>query len=90
MNDNFEDSVDITAKAEISKKRKPCENGHINDNVKGNRKICDRETCKANLTIVRNLEVVAEDTKVDIDRNVERANLYMNVPNVFTDDVPKE
>ena len=90
MNDNFEDSVDITAKAEISKKRKLCENGHINDNVKGNRKICDRETCKANLSIVRKLEEVAETAKVDIDRNVERANLYMNVPNVFTDDVPKE
>ena len=35
-------------------------------------------------------EEVAETPKVDIDRNVERANLYMNVPNVFTDDVPKE
>ena len=49
MNENQEDSIDIKTKAEISKRRKLCESGHRNDNVRGNRAICDRQFCKSRL-----------------------------------------
>ena len=38
MNENNEDSIDAKSREFIAKKRKLCENNHINDNVRTNRK----------------------------------------------------
>jgi hypothetical protein len=42
MSENLEDSIDIATKVLIAKRRKMCTSGHINDNVRSNRTICDR------------------------------------------------
>ena len=34
IDDNLEDSVDLKKRSEITKKKKLCESGHINDNVR--------------------------------------------------------
>ena len=49
MGENLINSVDIRAREEITEKRKLCKVGHINDNVRSNRKVCDRKNCKAEL-----------------------------------------
>ena len=52
--ESLQDSVDIKAKAMTAKGRKLCENGHINTDVRNNRKVCDREYCKARLNLQSN------------------------------------
>ena len=47
LQESPQDSVDIKAKAMTAKRRKLCENGHINTDVRNNRKVCDREYCKS-------------------------------------------
>ena len=39
IDDNLEDSVDLKKRSEITKKKKLCASGHINDNVRANRTI---------------------------------------------------
>ena len=94
MNENQEDNIDIKTKAEISKRRKLCESGHINDNVRGNRAICDRQFCKSRL-VEREKNKEQVNNKKDItndvtDRSSEKARLYLNVPNILLDSTPKE
>ena len=93
MNENLKDSIDIEAKANTAKKRKLCSNGHINDNVRTNRKICDRDECKATLEMDR--RVVCEDVRKQTnetkgDKSTQKAALYLNVPNILTEEAPKE
>ena len=38
MNENNEDTIDAKTKESVAKRRKLCENNHINDNVRSNRK----------------------------------------------------
>ena len=85
IDENQQDSIDHLSKATIAKKRKLCTEGHINDNVKSNRKICDRQFCKSMfeegirqeppvVTVKRNIE--------NRDKQQEKANLNLNVPNI--------
>lgn len=93
IDENQQDSIDHLSKATIAKKRKLCTEGHINDNVKSNRKICDRQFCKSMfeegirqeppvVTVKRNIE--------NRDKQQEKANLNLNVPNIYTENIPKE
>ena len=93
MNENLQDSVDIKTKAVIAKKRKLCSNGHINDNVRTNRKVCDREFCKAKLEMDRRLENICIETDTEeakVDKPTQKATTYLNVPNIIVEDIPKE
>ena len=87
-----QDTIDLISKARIAKKRKLCDSGHINDNVKSNRRVCDRSFCKANLQEQIHTEVpnVPISQKDNLDKPKEKANLYLNVPNVANDNIPKE
>ena len=89
-----EDSIDVKTKAEISKRRKLCESGHINENVRGNRAICDRQFCKSRLVEKeKNKEqssIKNDLTNDDTDRLSQKARLYLNVPNIQLDSTPKE
>ena len=92
IDEDLQDSIDIQAKANIAKKRKLCANGHINDNVRANRKVCDREACNAPLDMGKSepaKDVVKEQTQL-ADKVSQRANMYLNIPNVWSEDVPKE
>ena len=53
MEDNLQDSVDRKTKAIIAKRRKLCQNGPVNTNVRSNRTGCDRDYCKAILDMER-------------------------------------
>jgi hypothetical protein len=94
MNENNEDFIDAKSRKFIAKKIKLCESNHINDNVRTNRKICDREDCKAKLKMgtnnatANNIEKTMKKNKMD--KEIKRAKTYFNVPNVYIDDVPKE
>jgi hypothetical protein len=95
LSEDCQDSIDIIARAVIAKKRKLCSNGHINYNVKTNRKICDRQSCKANLDMSNKatIEVTVDDKKEEnekIDKQSEKAKVYLSVPNILPDDKPKE
>lgn len=93
MDENLHDCVDLKARADISKKRKLCHEGHINDNVRSNRTICDRQDCKAKLKEGKTEIVtpVCDDVHVDKDeKENKKAKRYLNVPNVNIDDTPKE
>ena len=92
MNEDLQDSVDIQAKVNISKKRKLCAKGHINDNVRANRKVCDREACNAPLDMRGNdpVKSVVKEQSQPADKVTQRANMYLNVPNVWSEEVPKE
>ena len=93
IDENNQDSIDHLSKSTISKKRKLCTEGHINDNVKSNRKICDRQFCKSLLKEgVRHEPPVVCDKKnfETRDKQQEKANLYLNVPNIYTENIPKE
>ena len=92
MDENLVDSVELKAKEEIQKKRKLCQSGHINDNVKANRTVCDRKTCKAKLVENKGLNerINNEITKEDVDRESERAKLYFNIPNVKNPEIPRK
>ena len=90
---NLQDPVDIQAKVNTAKRRKLCANGHINDNVRSNRKVCDREACKAELDMVRgtaNVSVPKEVGKDVTDKVAQKAELYLNVPNILPEEIPKE
>ena len=89
VDENLQDFVDLRARAEISKKRKLCQSGHINDNVRSNRTICDRQHCKSKLKEGKtdNVTSVCDDVHLD---SAEKAKRYLNVPNVNIDDTPKE
>ena len=92
LNENNEDSIDLKSKEATSKKRKLCENNHINDNVKSNRKICDRNYCKAKLKlhIQESVSVVTTQREDFISKEYTRAKHYLNVPNVIIDDLAEE
>ena len=94
MNESNEDSIDAKSRELHAKRRKLCEKNHINDNVRSNRKICDREDCKAKLKMGRNIATTNNIEKTMIkpkmDKEIKRAKTYLNVPNVLIDDVPKE
>ena len=92
MNEDLQDSVDIQSKVNISKKRKLCAKGHINDNVRANRKVCDREACNAPLDMRGNdpVKSVVKEQSQPADKVTQRANMYLNVPNVWSEEVPKE
>ena len=93
MNENMQDSIDIQSKVAITKKRKLCSNGHINDNVKKNRKICDRETCKAQLNMDPNpIEQIVIPHKEEEAKDVstQKANMYMNVENISNGNSPEQ
>ena len=51
VNNDLLDSVDVQTRASIEKRRKLCTSGHINDNVKSNRTVCDRKQCKSKLKL---------------------------------------
>ena len=89
---NDMDSIDIKTKSAIAKKRKLCSNGHINDNVKTNRKICDREFCKAKLDMDDRMDTTCDNNKKDDDKKdkqTQKATTYLNVPNILNEDIPK-
>ena len=94
-NENNVDGIDILAKQSIAKRRKLCENNHINDDVKSNRKVCDRTYCKANLKLdsIQN-DTPAENAHSLCQKNINkeniRADMYLNVSNIYIDDEPKE
>ena len=93
LDENLKDSVDIKAKAEVAKKRKLCESGHINDNVKSNRTICDRNYCKSRLKggIIESVPNITDDPMAGNDDKAKmKAKMYLNVPNIVVEDTPKE
>ena len=47
VDNNLYDSVDVQTRETIRKKVKLCFSGHVNENVRSNRKICDRQNCKS-------------------------------------------
>ena len=88
MNDSNEDTIDAKTKKSIAKKRKLCENNHINDNVRSNRKICDREYCKGELRMIDVSAITVEKyvTKDIIDKVRMKSKTYLNIPNILIDD----
>ena len=93
MDENQQDSIDLLSRSFIAKKRKLCASGHINEKVKSNRKICDRQFCKARLQegIPTEHPDMNEKREMDkLEKQQEKANLYLNVPNIYTENVPKE
>ena len=93
MEDNLQDSVDRKTKAIIAKRRKLCQNGHINTNVRANRTVCDRDYCKAKLHMERCLDanIVEKVSKVkQQDKITEKAIMYLNVPNILPNEIPVE
>ena len=93
MHENLQDSVDQKAKALTAKRRKLCDNGHINTNVRANRAVCDRDYCKAKLDMDRglNVNIVEKDSELnEKDKITRKANMYLNVPNVLSDEIPIE
>ena len=93
MEDNLQDSVDKKAKVIIAKRRKLCQNGHINTNVRPNRTVCDRDYCKAKLDMERSFDanIVGKVSKVkQQDKITEKANMYLNVPNILPNEIPVE
>ena len=91
LDENLKDIVDIKAKAEVAKKRKLCESGHINDNVKSNRTICNRNYCKATHKggIIESVSNITDDPMAGNDDKI-KAKMYLNVPNIVVEDTPKE
>ena len=54
--------------------------------------MCDREACNAPLDMGKSepaKDVVKEQTQL-ADKVSQRANMYLNIPNVWSEDVPKE
>ena len=47
VDNNLYDSFDVQTRETIRKKVKLCSSGHVNENVRSNRKICDRQNCKS-------------------------------------------
>lgn len=93
VNDDLQDSVDIQTRASIAKRRKLCTSGHINDNVKSNRTVCDRKQCKSKLKLGNDDHVnlvEKESVKEEINREELRAKRYMNVPCIVNEHSPKE
>ena len=93
MDDNLEDSVDLKKRSEITKKKKLCESGHINDNVRSNRTICDRQSCKAKLKDNKTFDVTLahdDDPTNNLEKESSKAKMYLDVPNVTNSDIPKE
>ena len=93
VDDNLYDSVDVQTRESIRKKVKLCSSGHINENVRSNRTICDRQNCKSNLeeandVIEKRLE--KKPINDDLDQQQKRARKYLNVPNIELEDTPKE
>ena len=91
-NDN-QDTVDIQKKVTIAKKRKLCSSGHINDNVKSNRTVCDRQHCKSKLQFGNPIAMkpsYKETNNDDVEKEILRAKHYMNVPNISNGEKPKE
>ena len=80
------------SKARIAKRRKLCDAGHINDNVKSNQKVCYNNFCKANLKegISRKVSNVPTNCNYTVNKTEEKANLYLNVPNVTNANTPRE
>ena len=64
------DSVDEKVKRQTVKKRRLCEKGHINE-VRDNRKICDRNFCKALLQRIKVKPFGIEDVDEPLD-DIER------------------
>ena len=89
MDESLRDSVDFQTRAEIAKKRKLCQSGHINDHVRSNRTTCDRKNCKS---LLKENDVFnkSKPTVVNIDQDISKAEIYLNVPNISIDDIPKE
>ena len=95
LDDNQQDSIDMISRVSVAKRKRLCTSGHINDNVKSNRKICDRQSCTSRLqnqTQDMNMKNGLEkQAKRDVlDKKQEKANLYLNVPNLKTGNIPKE
>ena len=67
VDENLQDFVDLKARADISKKRKLCQSGHINDHVRSNRTICDRQHCKSKLKEGKtdNVTSLCDDVQLD-------------------------
>ena len=63
--------------------------------MKANRTICDRQFCKAKLKIENNLAAAPSnneniDIDVDSDKKDLKAELYLNIPNIATENTPDE
>ena len=67
VDENLQDFVDLKARSDISKKRKLFQSGYINDNVRSNRTICDRQHCKSKLKEGKtdNVTSVCDDVQLD-------------------------
>lgn len=91
-NDN-QDSVDIQKKITIDQNRKLCSSGHINDDVKSDRTVCDRQHCKSKLELENPIAMKPSKKEINHD-DVEKENLqakqYMNVPNISNGKNPKK
>ena len=79
MDENQEGSIDVKARESIAKKRKLCENNHINDNVRTNSKICDREFCKAKLKMNRNGDIVTNVEKTVTKETMDKESMKVNI-----------
>ena len=65
----------------------------INDNVKSNRTVCDRQHCKSKLQFGNPIAMkpsYKETNNDDVEKEILRAKHYMNVPNISNGEKPKE
>ena len=95
LNQDDIDTIDVLARAGISKKRKLCLQGHINYDVRSNRKICYRSHCKekllANEEVKKDAILNEEQVKKSFsEKEKVRAKMYYDVPNVIPEYKPKE
>ena len=93
LDENFQDSIDLKTKIAVAKKKKLCSSGHINENVRSNRTVCDRAYCNEKLkdAVLKEIKRAEVSEKSNnIDKQKKKAETYLNLPNILTDQIPKE
>ena len=66
MDDRFKDTVDYKNKEINNKKRRLCEEGHINENIRANRKNCDHHSCTALLKEASVEEIIVKTNDFEV------------------------
>ena len=85
-----DDCIDNAVEQATAKKRKICERGHVNENVRKNRKKC--QTCNSNLkerSIHKNEDTDIFDMDEIIFKKKSKSTLHHSIENVFLESKPE-
>ena len=82
LDNNLNDSVDNRVRIDNLQNKRVCDDGHINEKVKGNRTTCDRTYCKAKLKRKKSTAVtLVQNENLPIVVVSEKAKFYFDIQN---------